>query len=100
MGPGTENEVPAPPNWPRLVMRPRVGLSPVTPQKAAGKRIEPPPSVPMWRGPMSAAVAAPAPPLEPPGTCSGFHGFRVGPKKWRSEEHTSELQSLAYLVCR
>src|SRR2546425_9015973 len=25
------------------------------------------------------------------------HGL---PKNWRSEEHTSELQSLAYLVCR
>src|SRR2546425_12160378 len=27
---------------------------------------------------------------------------RVGPRRraWRSEEHTSELQSLAYLVCR
>src|SRR2546425_6134261 len=23
-----------------------------------------------------------------------------GPRVWRSEEHTSELQSLAYLVCR
>src|SRR2546425_9660185 len=27
------------------------------------------------------------------------HAERVG-WKWRSEEHTSELQSLAYLVCR
>src|SRR2546423_7749901 len=27
-----------------------------------------------------------------------FHGSRISPD--RSEEHTSELQSLAYLVCR
>src|SRR2546425_13340395 len=26
--------------------------------------------------------------------------FRLGPDRERSEEHTSELQSLAYLVCR
>src|SRR2546425_7247258 len=27
-------------------------------------------------------------------------GPRGGAQRWRSEEHTSELQSLAYLVCR
>src|SRR6478609_11406075 len=27
-------------------------------------------------------------------------GMRNAPELWRSEEHTSELQSLAYLVCR
>src|SRR2546425_9008931 len=31
--------------------------------------------------------------------CSASH-FRSTPAKARSEEHTSELQSLAYLVCR
>ena len=62
-------------------MRPRVGLRPTTPQNAAGMRADPPPSVPMWSGPINAAVAAAAPPLDPPGTWSGFHGFRVGPKK-------------------
>src|SRR2546425_6540940 len=30
----------------------------------------------------------------PPVTCT------TGDTRWRSEEHTSELQSLAYLVCR
>mgnify|MGYP002525334254 CR=1 FL=1 len=30
-----------------------------------------------------------------------YHWFKSGPKLYtRSEEHTSELQSLAYLVCR
>src|SRR2546425_2496805 len=33
---------------------------------------------------------------------SGFHGGNFTPSRYheRSEEHTSELQSLAYLVCR
>src|SRR5436853_7941053 len=43
-------------------------------------RIEPPPSVPMWSGPSPAAAAAEAPPLEPPGVRSRFHGLRVTPK--------------------
>src|SRR2546423_12758756 len=30
----------------------------------------------------------------------GFNAFAAGPQRRRSEEHTSELQSLAYLVCR
>src|SRR2546425_6210595 len=43
------------------------------------------------------------------GRCRGVRGERQGPEKRqkdrgnslaRSEEHTSELQSLAYLVCR
>src|SRR5687767_15574243 len=29
-----------------------------------------------------------------------FGGFNSAPSSGRSEEHTSELQSLAYLVCR
>src|SRR5687767_15285812 len=35
--------------------------------------------------------------------CDGFHGVcrtAIPPSQLRSEEHTSELQSLAYLVCR
>ncbi len=43
-------------------------------------RIDPPPSVPMASGPMPAATAALAPPLEPPGVRSRFHGLRVTPK--------------------
>src|SRR5205823_15032611 len=37
-------------------------------------------------------------PLQLPGTGGPVHAFRV--TGTRSEEHTSELQSLAYLVCR
>src|SRR5262249_52710742 len=58
--------------------RPREGLSPTTPQHAAGIRIDPPPSLPCARHPSPAASALPAPPLEPPAVCSRFHGLRAG----------------------
>src|SRR5207249_7998417 len=71
-----------------------VGLNPVTPQKLAGMRIEPPVSVPSAAGTSRAATAAPEPLLEPPGTRLTAHGFTgvpsarltpVGPKasSWR-----------------
>ena len=47
--------------------RPRCGLSPNSPQHAAGMRIEPAPSVPSAAAASPAATAAPEPPLEPPG---------------------------------
>jgi hypothetical protein len=53
---------------------------PVTPQNAAGIRTEPAVSVPTATSTSPAATAAPDPPLEPPQTCSVFHGFRAGPK--------------------
>src|SRR5262249_47185602 len=56
------------------------GFSPNVPVNADGLRIEPPPSVPTCSGAMPAATAAPAPPDEPPGVRSGFHGLRVKPK--------------------
>ncbi len=58
---------------------PFVGLSPTSPQHAAGIRIEPPPSVAVAIGAMPAAIAAAEPPDEPPGEDSTFHGFRVAP---------------------
>src|SRR4051795_10751491 len=51
------------------------------PQKPAGMRIEPPPSVPVASGPMPAATAAAAPPLDPPAVREGSHGLRVTPVK-------------------
>ena len=65
-----------------LETRPRLGLSPTSPQHAAGMRIEPPPSLPCASGTMPAATAAAEPPLEPPGVRSRSHGLRVGPV-WR-----------------
>ncbi len=61
-------------------MRPRAGLSPTSPQQAAGIRIEPPPSLPCATGTIPAATAAAEPPEEPPGVRSRSQGLRVGPK--------------------
>src|SRR4029453_10913238 len=57
-------------------MRPYEALWPKIPANDAGIRIDPPPSVPMASGPRPAATAALAPPLEPPGVRSRFHGVR------------------------
>ena len=70
----------SPMSGPRGV-RPRVGLSPKTPQQEAGMRMEPPPSLPWAMGTRRAATAAPDPPLDPPGVRERSHGFRDGPKR-------------------
>jgi len=59
--------------------RPRDGRSPNRPQQAAGMRSEPPPSAPAAIGTMPDAIAAAAPPLEPPGVWARFHGLLVRP---------------------
>ena len=46
------------------------------PQKLAGMRRDPPPSLPVAMGHRPAATAAAAPPLDPPGVLSVFHGLR------------------------
>ena len=46
----------------RARSRPRLGLSPTSPQQAAGMRIEPPPSLPWATGTIPAATAAAEPP--------------------------------------
>ena len=51
---------------PSIGTSPQVGLKPVTPQQAAGIRIEPPESVPSAASARPAASAAAEPPLEPP----------------------------------
>ena len=53
---------------------------PVTPQKLAGWRIEPPVSVPVAAGSRRAATAAADPPDDPPGTRVVSHGFLTGAK--------------------
>src|SRR5215218_5967441 len=60
-------------------MRPRDGLIPNSPQQDAGIRIDPPPSDPCASGSTRAATCAAAPPLEPPGVRSVFHGLRQAP---------------------
>jgi hypothetical protein len=61
-------------------LRPRLGLSPTSPQFEAGVRIDPPPSLAFAAGTMRAATAAADPPLEPLEVRSRFQGLRVGPK--------------------
>src|SRR5262249_7089224 len=60
-------------------MRPNDGFRPTRRLWAAGRRIEPPPSLPWLNGLTPAAVSDEAPPDEPPGVCLGFHGLRVVP---------------------
>ena len=69
--------------------RPKLGFRPTLPQKAAGMRTEPAPSVPMPRGPRPAATAAAVPPDDPPDVFEGSHGLRVIPVK---RELVSALQ--------
>ncbi len=58
---------------------PKVGLKPNRPQKPAGMRIEPPPSVAMCMTPMPKAAATAAPPLLPPGVLVVSQGLTVTP---------------------
>jgi len=60
-------------------MRPKDGLCPKQPVQQAGMRMEPPPSEPVASGTIPEAMAAEAPPLEPPGVRSGFQGLRLTP---------------------
>lgn len=64
---------------PWVLTRPTVTLRPVSPQKVAGRRTEPPVSVPMPQGAMRAATRTPVPLLDPPGVRAtarsrGFQG--------------------------
>ena len=60
-------------------IRPWVGLKPTIPQKEAGMRTLPPPSVPTETGPIPAATAAAEPPEDPPAVSRGSTGLRVMP---------------------
>src|SRR3954447_21242212 len=60
-------------------MRPKLDFIPTRPLKAAGMRIEPPPSLAVANGTRPAATAAAEPPLDPPGVRLVSHGLRVVP---------------------
>src|ERR1700712_2745409 len=65
---------------PARLMRPTVVLRPVTPQKWAGMRIEPPVSEPNAAKVSRAATAAPDPDDDPPVIRLASHGLCTGPK--------------------
>jgi hypothetical protein len=60
-------------------VHPKVGFSPTTPQKEAGRMTEPAVCVPIAAGTMRAATAAADPLDEPPGVREGSRGLRVRP---------------------
>ena len=59
--------------------RARVGFRPKQPVKAAGMRIEPPPSVPSCKAPMPSTAEATAPAEDPPVVMRVSQGLRVKP---------------------
>src|SRR5262245_10113427 len=64
---------------PVLGTRPKVGRSPVTPQRMAGLTMLPLVSLPMEKATSAAAVAAPGPALDPEEPSSSSQGFIVWP---------------------
>ena len=76
--------------------RPWLGLMVATPLHHAGTRRLPAMSLPWCRGPKPAAAAAPAPPDEPPGEASGFHGLTVRPSS--GLEVVNRIESSGTLV--
>src|SRR5258708_25454037 len=82
MGPTTPIQEKAPTpggKCPAAGMRPGVVFNPQIPQKCAGTRIEPPPSLPTPPAEQPAAMAAASPPLEPPAERPKSHGVLVFP---------------------
>ena len=83
-----------------LGTRLRLGFSPTRPQHDDGMRIEPPPSLAWAIGAMPDATAEAAPPLDPPGVWSGFHGLRVTPRASLSVKETAPNSGVAVLLKR
>src|SRR5437667_10712417 len=77
---GTPGDPSHGPGWkPAVLTSSSVGLSPYTPQKCAGMRIEPLRSLPTLRHPRPAARAAAPPPVDPPAVRVTSHGLFVAP---------------------
>src|SRR5208283_2369237 len=66
---------------PVIGIRPGVGFNPQTPQKCAGARMEPPPSLPTPPMELPLAMAAASPPLEPPADLERSQGLEVFPER-------------------
>ncbi len=86
----------APSETSQIGVRSRVVFMPTKPQLAAGMRMEPRPSLAWAMGTMPDAVAAAAPPEEPPEMWSGFQGLPEGPS--RSELVTPGIPNSGVLV--
>lgn len=76
-------------------MVPNVGRNAVTPQRAAGKEMEPDVSDPMAKGTMPAEVEAAGPADEPVENSSMFQGFLVLPPNHMSSYANDPVTSLA-----
>src|SRR5579863_4578149 len=59
--------------------KPKVGRSPVAPQRVDGELMEPSVSDPMAKATHPAATALAGPADDPLDPCAGFHGLRVWP---------------------
>ena len=68
----------------KIGTRPNWALIPKIPDRDAGIRMEPPPSVPRAIVVMPAAILAAAPALDPPGVLLRSHGLQVIPVKGES----------------
>ena len=64
---------------PARLIRPKLGLKPTTPQKAAGRMTLPAVWVPKAKGKKKSATPAAEPEEEPPGVWAGLAGLAVGP---------------------
>src|SRR5207248_5365124 len=68
-------------------MRPGVGFSPQIPQKCAGTRMDPPPSLPTPPAEHPLAMTAASPPLEPPAVRDKSQGLLLRPYSRLSVSH-------------
>src|SRR5215469_14759112 len=75
--------------------RPKVGRSPVIPQRVEGEEIDPRVSEPMAKATQPAEVAEAEPADDPLEPCFGFHGFRVMPPNHLSPCANAPSVSLA-----
>src|SRR5438045_3451752 len=84
---------------PAELMRPVVTLRPVSPQKEAGIRTEPPVSVPIAHGAIRAATATPEPLLDPPGVRASVrsHGFH-GVPRWALVPQPPKANSTVWVL--
>src|SRR5271167_5135350 len=90
IGPTTPIQPNAPPpsgKCPVAGILPGVGFNPQIPQKCAGTRIDPPPSLPTPPAEHPDAIAAASPPLDPPDVRDGSQGLLVRPYRRLSVSH-------------